>query len=143
MKPSSLTQADKMSDDEVYLQLGHSISAVAGGGTPCRDKASQFTASLQSAKASLATIELCKGCPVLAECAMAASQLSTPARANSVMGGARYNPHGTRIPAELLQQVVNQEMWQHEIDHLGAPTDDGARIKTGAGSGSDSVRSAA
>jgi hypothetical protein len=95
----------KISNDaDIYSNLSRTIQRL-GEETPCMGRDEIYEAPLDRAADVLEAIELCRTCPILAECRLAGRQLSSMARADSVMGGVRYNGNGDRVGVTNLRKA--------------------------------------
>jgi hypothetical protein len=106
----------KIHDEEVYSELSRTIQLV-GKETPCSGKSDLFDSSLLVPARALEAIRLCMTtCPVFGECALAGRTLSANARADSVMGGVRYNSKGEQLGIGQLRMAVRGEVSVAELE---------------------------
>jgi len=105
----------KIHDDEVYSELSRTIQLM--GETPCSGRGDLFDSSLLVPARALEAIRLCKtDCPVSRECALAGRALSADARADSVMGGVRYNSKGQPLGIGQLRKAVRGQVSVAELE---------------------------
>lgn len=107
----------KIPDAAVYSDLSRTIQ-LTGKETPCSSSDLFGPAILVPTKA-LEAIELCRACPVIAECRLAGRMLSNGARADTVMGGVRYNSKGEKLLIGQLRKAARDRASIAELEARG------------------------